>query len=603
MPDVRFSDFTLDHSRRQLLRGGEAIHLSPKAFQLLSILIQERPRAISKGDLQKQLWPDTFVTEGNLAGLITELRTALGDDARDPRFIRTVYGFGYSFAAEISDSSKPRRLTRWTTAAGAALLGAAGIILILSLRSTIGSSPPTSVAVRSIAVLPFDISGADRADQHLGLGLPDVLITRLSNVHHLVVRPTSAIRELAGHSVDSRQAGRHLDVDAVLEGSIRTAPDRIRVTVQLLSVRDQKPIWAGQFDEKRAEMFTIEDKISERVAGALMLRLTPSEKTLLAKQYTADADAYQFYLQGRYYLQQGLEGRPDGRKSALQLFEKAVEKDPGYALAWAGLALGHAGLAVYNQASPRVHWPKAEAAALKALQLDHDLSEAHTAAGAVRMFWYLDFAGAEREFLRALEQKPRDILALRYYEHLLSCTERLDESITLRERVVELDPLSPAFQYELATGYITARQYDRGIRQAFVVLGMDPNNEPAHFSLATVYTLRHDYEKAIAHARKASELRGGRPQPILGYALGMAGRRAEANEVLEDLKQRGDVTPFGMAIVYLGLGNRDAVFPLLQKGIDERSYALRLKVEPMLDPIRSDPRFAALLRRAGFRVE
>jgi DNA-binding winged helix-turn-helix (wHTH) protein/TolB-like protein/Tfp pilus assembly protein PilF len=603
MPDVRFSDFTLDHSRRQLLRGGEAIHLSPKAFQLLSILIQERPRAISKGDLQKQLWPDTFVTEGNLPGLVTELRTALGDDARDPRFIRTVYGFGYSFAAEFSDSSEPRRLTRWTTAAGAALLGAAGIILILSLRSTIGSSPPTSVAVRSIAVLPFDISGTDRAEQHLGLGLPDVLITRLSNVHHLVVRPTSAIRELAGHGVDSRQAGRHLNVDAVLEGSIRTSADRIRVTVQLLNVREQKPIWAGQFDEKRAEMFTIEDKISARVADALMLRLTPSEKTLLTKQYTADADAYQFYLQGRYYLQQGLEGRPDGRKSALQLFEKAVEKDPGYALAWAGLALGHAGLAVYNQASPRVHWPKAEAATLKALQLDHDLAEAHTAAGAVRMFWYLDFAAAEREFLRALEQNPRDILALRYYEHLLACTGRSEESIALRERVVELDPLSPAFQYELAAGYITARQYDRGIRQAFVTLGMDPNNVAAHVSLATVYTLRHDYEKAITHARKASELRGGRPQPVLGYALGMAGRRTEANEVLENLKQREDVTPFGIAIVYLGLGNRDAVFPLLQKGIDERSYALRLKVEPMFDPIRSDPRFAALLRHAGLRID
>ncbi len=281
---ANFGDFTLDESRRQLLRGGEAIHLSPKAFQLLSILTHETPRAISKRDLQERLWPDTFVTEGNLSGLVAELRTALDDDAHDPRFIRTLYGFGYSFAAPIADvtaAARPRK--QWKSAVIAALLGAVGIVLFLSLRSPPRSSGVAGAPIRSIAVLPFDTSGTDLADEHLGLGLPDMLITRLSNVRRLVVRPTSAIRDFAGRHGDSRRIGHKLKVDAVLEGSIRTSPQRIRVTVQLLNVREQKTIWADQFDEKRAEIFAIEDDISARLADALMVRLTPNEKSLLAK--------------------------------------------------------------------------------------------------------------------------------------------------------------------------------------------------------------------------------------------------------------------------------------------------------------------------------
>jgi DNA-binding winged helix-turn-helix (wHTH) protein/TolB-like protein len=265
---VQFGDFMLDDSRRQLFGGGEPVHLSPKAFQLLSILIQERPRAISKNDLHERLWPDTFVSEGNLSSVVAELRSALSDDAREPRFIRTLYGFGYSFTAPLDDLNTPdkepsvdvplehRKAMRWTGAGLAALLGAAGIVLILSLRGTTGSGPvPAIASIHSIAILPFDTSGTESTDEHLGLGLPDLLITRLSNIRHLVVRPTSTIRQFSGRHFDSRQIGRDLKVDAVVEGSIRTSPDRVRVTVQLLNVHDPKPIWAGRFDEKRADMF------------------------------------------------------------------------------------------------------------------------------------------------------------------------------------------------------------------------------------------------------------------------------------------------------------------------------------------------------------
>src|SRR5438034_1146746 len=269
---VQFGEFVLDESRRQLLRGVDAVHLSPKAFQMLSILVEERPRAVSKSALQDRLWPDTFVTEGNLTTTIAELRSALGDDAREPRFIRTVHRFGYSFAASVNRPS--RFAMRWKAAAAVGMVMAAAIVLVVWLRDTrLRGVPPAPI--QSLAILPFDTRDADPADRHLGVGLSDVMITRLSNVHHLIVRPTSAVREFAERPGDSREIGRRLKVDAVLEGSIRTSPDRIRVTVQLLSIREQRTIWADQFDAQRAQIFAIEDSISARVADALMVRISP----------------------------------------------------------------------------------------------------------------------------------------------------------------------------------------------------------------------------------------------------------------------------------------------------------------------------------------
>src|ERR1700680_2346397 len=238
---IQFGDFALDDSRRQVFRAGEPLRLSPKAYQLLSILTEAAPGAISKAELQERVWPETFVADGSLATLVTELRPAPGDNPGEPRYIRTLYGFGYSFAAPVvkgvAAQARKRRLGHLT---GAAAFGAVAIVLLLALRSSTAYAPAPET-IRSIAVLPFDTSGADRADQHLGLGLPDLVITRLTNVREIVVRPTSAVREFEGHQNDSSKIGRKLKVDAVVQGSIRTSPDRVRVTVQLLNVHDNKP--------------------------------------------------------------------------------------------------------------------------------------------------------------------------------------------------------------------------------------------------------------------------------------------------------------------------------------------------------------------------
>ena len=604
---ITFGDFTLDEPTRQLLRGGEPVRLSPKTFQLLSILASDAPRAISKADIQERLWPGTFVTESSLAALVTELRSVLGDDAREPRYIRTLYGFGYAFIAPVQQSASVQvppkvpllRLTR------AAAFGAVSIILLMASRSMIGSAPIPSQSIRSLAILPFDTSEAERSDQHLGLGLPDLLITRLSNVHQIIVRPTSAIREFAGHhGGELTSIGRKLQVDAVLEGSIRTSPDRVRVTVQLLNVGDQKPIWADHFDEKRTEMFSIEDNVSARVAEALTQRLTPTEKSLLSKKYTENPEAYELYIEGRSQLEQIRRGTNEfTRENALRLYEKAVQVDPSFALAWAGLAGTYNGSAYFGELPPQVAYPKAETAIQKALQLDESLSEAHQAAAFLKMNWDLDYSGAEREFRRALDLNPRNTSALLNYEYFLLCLRRFDESAAVGSRAIDIDPTNPSAHWTLATVYLTSRQDELGIRKARLVLAMDPRLSEPHVGLSRVYTMRGLYDQAFAEAREAMRFPNARLRGLafLGYALGMSGNKSEASKVLEQLTEE-DKQLFDLAIVHMGLGDRETVFQLLEKGIDNRNgnVALRLNSEPIWEPLRSDQRFQALLRRAGF---
>jgi TolB-like protein/DNA-binding winged helix-turn-helix (wHTH) protein/Tfp pilus assembly protein PilF len=612
---ITFGKFTIDRGRRQLLRAGEPVRLSPKTFQLLTILVHESPRAVSKADLQEQLWPGTFVTDGSLANLVTELRTVLGDDARDPQFVRTLYGFGYSFTAAISDpqaAPQPqvppqRRLGHLVSAAA---FGAVGAMLILASRSTTNVTPfrPPAPQLQSIAVLPFDSSGADRGDEYLGLGLADVVISRLSNVRQLVIRPTSAVRQYAGQHFDSRDAGSKLKVDAVLEGSVRTTSDRVRVTVELLSMHDQKTIFADRFDAKRSEMFVLEDDISAKVAEAMMMRLTPNEKTLITKRYTTNPQAYELYMEGRYEVERSRrEGSHAPHKKAIELFEKAVAIDPAYALAWAGVAQSYTAdgsLTALNLGiSPRAAYERAEPAVQKALQLDPDLSEAHCAAAAIKMYWDFDYAGAEQELRRALQLNPRNSIALTHYAFLLMCLRRFDESMAVRQRQLEVDPLTAGVQWGVANCYLTARQDERGIRQALFVLSMEPNYPEVYVALTRIYALRGEYDKAIAYGRKLVELNPSwtRGWAFLGYALAKSGKTAEARQILQRVKEDPRSAPFDIVVLHLGLDEREAAFPLLEKALDDRMYGIRLNCEPVLDPLRSDPRFTALLRRAGFK--
>jgi TolB-like protein/DNA-binding winged helix-turn-helix (wHTH) protein/Tfp pilus assembly protein PilF len=604
---LHFGEVTLDESRRQLLRGEEPLRISPKAFQLLMALVDANSRALSKEELQQRLWPDTFVTEGNLATLVAELRSVLGDDARNPRYIRTVHGFGYSFEAPVVGPEKadapagPHRRLRVGLVAILALIGIAGGTLAWINR---GAEPtPARSSIESLAVLPFDVRGAE-ADAHLGLGMADLVITRLTNVRNLSVRPTSAVRGFAGRDSDSLEIGRRLKVDAVLEGSIRASGNRVRVTAQLLDVRQQKPIWADTFDEMRAELFTIEDRISARVADAIVVRLSTAERTMLAKRYTRHPEAYQLYIQGRYYLRAGAGGPYDGPVLAAERFNEAVRKDPAYALGWAGLAEAHAMMSTGGRALPAENYPKAEGFARRALQLDPDLYEAALPLAVVRMFWYLDYAGAERDMLRALTVRPHDSEVLAVYGYLLQSLGRVEEAHAVRMRALEADPLNPKSHWGIANGYLTARRYDLARKTIQDMLAMFPDHFEANIGLIRVLLHEQRYEEAIRFAKKLVDA-DPRPRSLafLAYALAKGNRQAEAREVLRELQALARsqyIDSISLIIVHTVLEERDAAFALLDTAVENRELAVRLKTEPLLDPLRSDPRFDSLLRRAGF---
>ena len=614
MPIV-FGDFILDESRRQLLKGRESVRLSPKGFQFLSILTHAAPSAVSKADLQEQLWPDTFVTEGSLATLVTEVRSALGDDAREPRFIRTLYGFGYSFAAPLKEANSvaatpaARRVGHLTTAAA---FGAIGIVLILASRSSTGSArPPVTVQpIRSIAVLPFDTAGADQSDQHLGLGLPDLVITRLTNVKEIVVRPTSAVREFEGQRSPSAEIGRKLQVDGVVEGSVRTSGDRVRVTVQLLSVRDNKPIWAERFDEKRADIFTIEDSVSTKLAEALRVQLTPDERMLLGKRYTSDPEAYQFYVQARYHMERfGPNPYADDVDRALDFFQKCVQKDPKFAAAWAGMSRAWFNAGWYKHASRQEAFINARNAANRALELDGTLSEPYAPLANIKASQDLDFDGALRLYNRGLELNPRDTSVLLAYAYLLQAIGHFDQAIAISKRLIEVDPVNTNNQWRLANAYLTSGQLDLASKQVQVVLGMDANYAEAHIALVRLAIARGDYDVAIGEAERLSaDPKNIRALAFLGYAYARAGRAGEARQILQRLQSinRSSVA-HGLeadsqleAFIYAGLGDTDAMIGQLEKIVEERA-ALRLKTEPIFLPYHSDPRFIALLHRAGFK--
>ncbi|PYQ05375.1 MAG: hypothetical protein DMF82_08645, partial [Acidobacteria bacterium] len=366
-----FGPFRLDPPKRLLLREGRPLALTPRAFDILVVLIENRGRVVDKDELMRLVWADVVVEEANLTQSVFTLRKLLGDGPHEHRYIATVPRRGYQFVADVCETHPA-----WPP-----------------------STRPDSPA-RSLAVLPFAALGRE-VDEYMGLGLADALITRMGNIRQIVVRPTSAVRPYVGRATDPVSAGRRLGVDMVLEGSIQRAAGRIRVTVQLVSVDAGASVWGQCFDESLTDIFSIEDSISTRLATALVSSLTAEEKQRLHQRYTQDHEAYDAYLRGRHQWNTRTE---NGLRKALQQFERAVERDPAYALAHAGLAdcytlLGSAG---YAMLPPREALARARAAAVRALEIDPDLAEAHTSLALVKFRLDWDWRDAESEFRRAI---------------------------------------------------------------------------------------------------------------------------------------------------------------------------------------------------------
>jgi DNA-binding winged helix-turn-helix (wHTH) protein/tetratricopeptide (TPR) repeat protein len=572
--NFRIGKWTVEPQLNGITNADRTVHIEPKAMQVLICLAEHTDEVVTKERLLRMVWSDTFVGDDVLTRTISDLRKAFGDDAKEPRFIQTIPRNGYRLIAPVVlwTSSKPR--------------------------------PPSDItAIRSIAVLPFKPLVTDSRDEMLELGMADTLITRLSGIKQIIVRPTSAVRKYGALDQDPIAAGREQRVDAVLDASIQRDGERIRVTVRIMNVADGSQLWAYTCDEQCTDIFAVQDAISEKVAEALAVKLTSEEKKLLTKRYTENTDAYGFYLKGRYYWNKRTDA---GLKRAIEHFQQAIKIDPNYALAYAGLADCYNLETIYCGIPPKEAFAKGKAAAVKALELDDALAEAHNSLACVKWTFEYDWVATDLMYKRAIQLDPNLTPARTYYAKFLSTLGRQDEAFAEIKRAQERDPVSFLVNWVLGELFHYARCHDQAIEQLLRTLDMDPNLLPARVLLGRAYEQKEMYKEAIAEFKMAVTISGEdlRIVALLAHAYALLGQRDKARRMLAELKEqskRSYISPYNIAIIYVALGEKDKACEWLEKAYDERSlWMVFLKVDPRLDSLRSDPRFADMLRRVGF---
>ena len=578
-----FDSFTLDLSLGCLLREGHEVKLRPKSFVALTYLIENSGRLISKDELLHAIWPDSFVTDDSLVKCLKEIRLALSDDTH--QLIKTVPRRGYIFSPGVV-ASRTAIYEEQTE----------------GLKVTIDEEVETAPTTNSIAVLPFQLLDGD--DKYLGLGLADALITRFCKLRRIIVRPTGTVIQYANKILDPLVAAKELDVNLLLEGSIQRSGDKIRVSVRLLRVCDGSPLWADKLDEKAADIFNLQDSISEKVAEAVSWKLTREEKDLLIRRYTEVPEAYQLYLKGRYFWNQMTE---ESLKKAIGYFEQAIASDPQYAMAYAGIADSYIVLGAWatGALAPREAYPKAKVAALKALECDYTLAEAHTSMAAVIKVFDWNWAEAEKGFKRAIELDPSYPTAHQWYAMYLNAMGRLPEAIEEIKRAHGLAPLSHVISRDLSRVFFFAREYESALKQLEQTLEMEPNFVPALFFQGTTFAQLKRFDESVSVLQRAVTLTAGKAYLLaaLGHTYAISGERDQAMRIIDELREQAKrryVSPYNFAIIYAGLGESDQAFTYLERTYEERAnWLVFLRGEARLDCLRSDARFADLMRRVG----
>ncbi|MEO8433882.1 MAG: tetratricopeptide repeat protein [Pyrinomonadaceae bacterium] len=636
-----FGPFCLDASKHLLLRDGRPVSLTPKALEILLALVENGGRVLGKDAMLQKIWPDTLVEENNLTVNISALRKALGESPAEHRYIVTVPGQGYRFVAEIRElpgksadlflertkaqivieeeedgpnsekselAKSPARSLIWSRSGPSRALTFALVVGVIALTATaailyrqrVETGGAESAPIRSVAVLPLKNLSDDPSNEYFSDGMTESLISALSRIEGLKVISRGSVVRFKGKETDPAEVGRQLGVEAVLEGNVRKSTDSLRVAVRLVSVKDGRVLWARDTHERAlGDIFALQDDIARSVAAGLRLELAPEGEQRLTKRYTDNVEAYQLYLKGRYHVFE--LSTPDPVKTGMEYFKKAIEIDPNYALAHAGLADAYYGLS-NAILPPGEAMPKARAAAMKALELDDTLAEAHISLGLVKLFYDWDFAWAEREFERAVELNPNDPVARNWYSWHLLFTGRSDEALAEMRRAEKLDPLSLKMKKDLGRVLYYARQHDQAIEQYKKALELNANDSQTHWFLGVTYVVKGRVSEALAEFQKAMALDDDRFRlPWLGCAYAMSGKRGEARKVIDEMESnQGYVAGYSIALVYIALGEKDAAFRLLEKDYQERNEVLVwARVDPLLDDLRSDPRFVDLMRRVG----
>jgi TolB-like protein/DNA-binding winged helix-turn-helix (wHTH) protein len=622
-----FEDFQIDSARKLLLRlpAGETVALTRKAFQVLSLLVENRGRLVTKDDLMSEVWQDSFVEEANLTQTISVLRKILGENPNQHRFIVTETGKGYRFVAQVKElgggeheiekdfvektvvesSKKPaanqnyRKPFIFAFALIPAFFLMIGSYYFWNKPEAQILSPSSTKEVKSIAVLPFKNIESDKENQLLGIGMADAVITKLSHVKSIVVRQTKSVMRYADTTPEAIKVGREINVDAVLEGNIQTADGRIRVSVRLFRVSDGALLWAETFDERDTDIFALQDSISEKVAKSLSLELNPDERDKLKRRYTENIEAYQLYNKGRFFWNN--RSSEDLRKS-IAFYEQAIAKDADYALAYSGLAESYVLLHLFSPNQDREVFAKARKAAEKALSLDENLGEARTALAMYKAQQEWDWEGADLEFKRAVAANPGYATVHQTYGEFLGFMGRTAESIAEVEKAVELDPLSLSTNTARAFPYLAAGKYDAAIEKVKPVLEMDANFPLALYYLGRSYAGKGFYKESIAEYQKAIQNSGGSSFFVSAmiFSLAKDGQKKEAEKKLDELLKLSEgqsISKYVLARGFAALGNKEKALELLEKAYQERDGLMHvIKVDPNFDELRGVPRFQTILK-------
>lgn len=620
-PQYAFGPFVLDPVEKVLLRDGHPVSLAPKVFEILHALVEAHGHVLDKAALLKRVWPDTFVEEATLAQDIFTLRKVLGEAAEGREYIETVPKRGYRFVALVEEieevvedparvavgkrprgaaSSSRSSLLGWAVPGLAILIGVAGYVAWRVATGQAASAPARIM----LAVMPFENLTGDPQQDYFSEGLTEEMITRLGGLdpEQLGVIARTSAMHYKGTTQRASEIGRELGVDYLLEGSVRREGRRVRISAQLIRVRDETHLWAENYDRDVRDVLQLDSDVAGAIAREIEIKLSPQALARLASAHGIDPEAYEFFLKGRLFLN---KRTGEGFQRSADLFQQAIAIDPNYVKAYAGLADSYILLAAFGVKSPADTIPKARAAALLAIEIDERSAEAHASMGFILSRFDWNWRDAEREFNRSLDLDPNYTTAHHWYALHLIGLGRSTEAIAEIRRAQQLDPASPLLATDAGLVLYSARQYGSAKKECEKALELDPTYGLAHRTLGLIDEEMGMHEKAIAEFHEALNLLGEDPWTLaqIGRSYARAGNQKQALQSMRELRQlsqRRYVSPLWLALLGVSLDPKsDEVFAWLEKAYESRINLSALVVDPAFDGIRQDPRFHSLLKRAG----
>jgi TolB-like protein/DNA-binding winged helix-turn-helix (wHTH) protein/Flp pilus assembly protein TadD len=627
MPAVssyKFGQFELDLRSYELKRDGEPLRLEKIPMELLIFLVEHHGQLVTREQIIERLWgKQVFLdTEQGVNTAIRKIRQVLLDDPEKPQFLETVVGKGYRFVSIVTakgNESPPSReelppphgpqMTRNRTR-DLWLIGAVSVLLLLGVvlwavwyRIAWATKPRITTSFHSIAVLPLENLSGDPSQEYFADGITDALITQLAKLHGLRVISRTSIMQYKSLRKPLPDIARDLSVDAVVEGSVSRSGNRVRVTAQLVDAHADRHLWAEEYDRDLREILSLQSELARDIAEKVRANISSEEQLLMARAGTVEPAAYESYLRGRSFWNQRT---PAGLKQSIIHFQHAIELDPRYAEAYSGLADAYTALGYTSYWAPKDSFPKAREFANKALQIDSSLAEARASLAYVKLYYDWDWKGAEEELQRAIAVNPNYATAHHWYSVLLTARGRHDEALSEIGRAHELDPLSVPINTDIGFELYYARRYEEAISHLRSVLQTSPKFPLAHLWLGRAYEQKGMYPEAITEFEQAGTALKDWPVIIAaaGHAYGRWGHKSDATAALlrmNELTKEEYVTPYGMALIFAGLNDREQAIHWLQKAYEDRSHWLVwLNLDPRFDNVRADPRFADLLRRMHF---